>query len=330
MTNELEECYKMRKQQYNNINESNLDALWRNVKEYRQSKNFKAVMDACVRFRHLAPYNAMLVETQRPGAMYVLSEKEWFRKYDRGIKPNARPVIVLVPFGPVDFLFEINDTYPLKSNLFCKTDEDILEELAAPYKTKHDVSGHQLQHLMEQLCFHGIAIESFVAGAGFAAQIELLQKKSHAIHIPYGRDDYITWQAEYLLSVNSKAEKGETFASICHELGHLYCQHLLYPRGWKSWEVRHLPHATQEFEAESISWLICERLGIGNPSEKYLSDYLDRNNEIPTDVSIERILSATKDIWNMCLLDSHINHRDGLLYKHCDNFKEMVKHMKEK
>lgn len=311
-----------------NINESNLDALWRNVKEYRQSKNFKAVMDACVRFRHLAPYNAMLVETQRPGAKYVLSEKEWRRKYDRGIKPNARPVIVLVPFGPVDFLFEINDTYPLKSNLFWKTDEDILRELAAPFKTKHNVSEQQLQHLMEQLCFHGIAIESFIAGAGFAAKIELLKTNSHVIRIPYGKDSSIVWQAEYLLSVNSKAERGETFASICHELGHLYCQHLLYPRRWKPWEVRDLPHAAKEFEAESVSWLICELLGIGNPSEQYLSDYLDNNNEIPADVSIEHILSATKDIWNMCVLNSRINYRDGLLCKHSELFKEAIKQAK--
>ncbi len=312
-----------------NITESNLDALWRNVKEYRQSKNFKAVMDACIRFRHLAPYNAMLVETQRPGAKYVLSEKEWRRKYDRGIKPNARPVIVLVPFGPVDFLFEINDTYPLKSTLFWKTDEDILEELAAPYKTKHDVSGQQLLHLMDQLCFHGIAIESFVAGASFAAKIELLQTNSHVIRIPYGRDCCIEWQAEYLLSVNSKAKRGETFGSICHELGHLYCQHLLYPRGWKPWKVRILPHAAKEFEAETISWLICELLGIGNPSEQYLCNYLNKNNEIPTDVSIEHILSATKDIWNMCMLNNRINYRDGLLFKHNEQFKEAIKQAKD-
>ena len=319
----------MNNQLNGNINESNLDALWRNVKEYRKSKNFKAVMDACVRFRHLAPYNAMLVETQRPGAKYVLSEKEWRKKYDRGIKPNARPVIVLVPFGPVDFLFEINDTYPLRTNLFWKTDEDILEELAAPYKTKHDVSGQQLQHMINQLCYHSIAAEPFVAGSGYAARIELLQSQSHTISIPLGRDNAIRWQADYLISVNSKAENGEAFASICHELGHLFCQHLSYPRGWKQWDVRRITHAAQEFEAESVSWLICELLGIGNPSEQYLSGYLDNNSEIPSEVSIERILSATKDVWNMCTLDNHLSYRDGLLFKHCDKFKEEIKRLKE-
>lgn len=59
-----------------NFSECNLDSLWRNVKSYRSSENFMAVMNACSRFRHLAPYNAMLVEMQRLGARYVLSEKE--------------------------------------------------------------------------------------------------------------------------------------------------------------------------------------------------------------------------------------------------------------
>lgn len=68
--------------------ESNLDSLWRNVKSYRSSDNFMAVMKACSRFRHLAPFNAMLVEKQCPGTRYVLSEKEWRSKYDRGIKPK--------------------------------------------------------------------------------------------------------------------------------------------------------------------------------------------------------------------------------------------------
>jgi hypothetical protein len=296
------------------------------VKSFRESKNFKEVLNACVRLRHLAPYNAMLVEIQRPGANYVLSEKEWRTKFDRGIKPNARPVIVLVPFGPVDFLFEINDTFPLKSKLFSKSVEDILEEIAAPYKTKHEVSDKQLNHFIEQLCYHGIALDTgFIAGADFGAQIELLKSHSHTINIPFSKDKYVRWDADYLLSVNSKAQNGECFANICHELGHLFCYHLPSPQTWKKWYVRDIPHGAEEFEAESISWLICEILGIGNPSEKYLSGYLDFNHEIPSKVSIERILSATKDVLKLCLPDKRISYRDGLLYKNCDDFKEKIK-----
>lgn len=320
---------KMNNQNIDNINLSNLDALWQTVKSYRESKNFKEVLKACVRLRHLAPYNSMLVEIQRPGALYVLSEKEWRTRFDRGIKPNARPVIVLVPFGPVDFLFEINDTYPLKSRLFSKSVEDIMEEISAPYKTKHDVSDNQLNHLMGQLSCHGIAIDTrFIAGADFGAQIELLTSYPHIINIPYSKDKYVSWDADYLLSVNSKAQNGERFASICHELGHLFCYHLPYPQTWKKWEVRNISKAAEEFEAESVSWLICERLCIGNPSEKYLSCYLETNNEIPRDVSIERILSATKDVMKLCSFYKCISYRDGLLYKNCDDFKNVIKQIK--
>lgn len=316
----------MNNQTIDNIIQSNLDALWQTVKSYRESKNFMDVLKACVRLRSLAPYNAMLVEIQRPGASYVLSEKEWRTKFDRGIKPNARPVMVLVPFGPVDFLFEINDTYPLRSELFSKSIEDTLEEIAAPYKTKHDVSDKQLNHLIKQLSCHSIAIDTgFIAGADFGAQIELLTSNSYTIYIPYNKDRFVRWDADYLLSVNSKAQNGECFASICHELGHLFCYHLISPRNWKRWDVRKISHGAREFEAESVSWLICELLCIGNPSEKYLSHYLDSNHEIPPEVSIERILSATKDVMKLCSLEKRISYRDGLLYKNCDDFKEKIK-----
>ncbi|MBR4886704.1 MAG: hypothetical protein IKU16_05440 [Muribaculaceae bacterium] len=309
--------------------ETNLDSLWRNVKTYRSSENFLSVMKACSRFRHLAPYNAILVEMQRPGARYVLSEKEWRNKYDRGIKPNARPLIVLVPFGPVDFLFEINDTYPLKTVLFGKTDDEILEAIANPYKTKRDVSDNILNTTIDRLAIHGIAIDkSFVAGANYAARIELLDNISHTINLHISKEKIINWRANYLLSINKNAQKGECFASICHELGHLFCQHLIAPEDWKKWQVRDLLHATKEFEAESVSWLVCERLGIGNPSEKYLSGYLTENNEIPPEVSIEKILYAVKEVWNICTLESHVTYRDGLLYKHCEDFKEMIKCIK--
>ncbi len=311
----------------NIINESNLDALWHNVKTYRQSDKYKAVLNACVRFRHLAPYNAMLVEIQRPSARYVLTEKEWKTKYDRGIKPNARPIIILVPFGPVDFLFEISDTYPLNSTLFSRTENDILEEIAAPYETKNDVSDRQLYHLIERLSIHGIAIDlAFIAGASYSARIELLKSNSHTITIPIGRKYEVKWKADYLLSVNKNAQNGEKFASICHELGHLFCSHLNAPRNWKKWEVRHIPYSAKEFEAESVSWLICELLGIDNPSERYLSNYLSSNGEIPSEVSIERILSATKIIEDICSTNKKTNYKDGLLYKNCEDFRKHLKY----
>ena len=309
----------------NKTTESKLDELWKDVKEFRTSEHFLKVLEACKRFRNLAPYNSMLVEMQRPGARYVLTKQEWKKKFDRAIKPNARPIIVLVPFGPVDFLFDICDTYP--TDLFKRTDEDILEELAAPFKTKREVSDEMLNNLTSQLAFHGIAIDNkFISGAGYGARIELLSDDYHPdIYIKINQRETLRRQANYLISANKNALNGERYANICHELGHLFCFHLPSPLNWKKWEERNISLNAKEFEAESVAWIVCERLGIDKPSIQYLNGYLDKNQEIPPYVSIERILSAAKDVLNMCEVNKTITYRDGLLYKNCEEFKNAVK-----
>ena len=63
---------------------SSLDVLWNNVKSFRDSRNYSRLMKACATYRHLAPYNAMLVALQRPGARYMLTEMDWLKRYNRG------------------------------------------------------------------------------------------------------------------------------------------------------------------------------------------------------------------------------------------------------
>ena len=47
----------------------------------------------------------------------------------------------------------------------------------------------------------------------------------------------------------------------------------------------------REFEAESVSYIVCARLGIDNPSEEYLSGYVKNYDEIPN-ISLYCILKA--------------------------------------
>lgn len=50
--------------------------------------------------------------------------------------------------------------------------------------------------------------------------------------------------------------------------------------------------------AESVCWLVCERLGIKNPSAEYLSGYLDNNENIPV-ISIDTVLKSASKIEKM-------------------------------
>lgn len=311
--------------------QTNLDILFQRVKRYRASAYYRDLLNVCRRFRNLAPYNAMLVNMQKPGSRYVLREDEWRKRFSRIIKPNAQPLIVLVPFGPVDFLFEIGDTQPDGTQLFPKKDTEIMDEIAAPYRTKSSVSLSLIHTLMENSAFEGVAFDEHMnAGVDYAAKIEILEKGQQSVEVRINQDNKIPYLAPYLISINAKAESGELFANIVHELGHLFCYHLDSPAKWEKWKVRDLPHEVEEFEAESVSWLICERLNVGNPSEKYLAGYLDGNSEIPNGVSIERIFSAFNKVWNLLNSERQVTYRDGWIYKKDKAFQQQVKQITSK
>lgn len=53
-----------------------------------------------------------------------------------------------------------------------------------------------------------------------------------------------------------------------------------------------------EFEAESIRWLICERLGIKNPSAEYLIHHLKPDRTTPN-ISVDAVLKAVGFIENL-------------------------------
>ena len=72
----------------------------------------------------------------------------------------------------------------------------------------------------------------------------------------------------------------------------LYAGHLGTPNE-KWWPSRRgLDLKTREFEAESISYLVCNRLGIASPSDEYLSGYFKNNNEVPS-ISLDCVMKAS-------------------------------------
>ncbi len=307
-----------------------LDALFAGVKGYRSSTNFFEMMKFCKRMKVLAPYNAMLAYLQRPGAKHLLNENKWQTLFGRGIKPDARPVLVLIPFGPLEYLFDVSDTYPLPDSKYNDSEmEKVIEELSAPFDARGKVDPTLFQNLKRNLAIFGIAYNpSMVAGRGFCAKLLLLEKQQEKLEFVVGKTTLV-YGANFLLSVNSKAGEAERFASIIHELGHYFCRHLEAPHTPKEWwDHRNLSHEVEEFEAESISWLICKRLGIDTPSDKYLHGYLDKNDEIPKGISMDIIFKSANDIWRMLVESMPLSK--GILYKCDKNFTAQIKALREK
>ena len=58
----------------------------------------------------LAPFNAMLLQIQKPGLRFAASAYDWNRIFRRTIKAKARPLLTLWPFGPVALVYDKMDT----------------------------------------------------------------------------------------------------------------------------------------------------------------------------------------------------------------------------
>lgn len=262
-----------------------IDRLYQDVHSYQSTTAFKELLLFIKHFRHMAPFNAMLLHVQKPGSQFVTSAEEWRNHYGRTIKPGARPLIILQPFGPVAFVYEYNDTIgpPLP------------DSVVAPFRTNQVITSHQLHKLIYNIKTDGIGTYCNNYGTNSAGQIQW-HPETEILVTEDGKYDI---KSHFTIVYNNNLTDTEVYTTILHELGHLYCGHLYHDHKEEKWLPERfnigLTREQKEFEAETVSWLVCERLGIKNPSAQYLSDYLNHNDQIPS-VSIDTILKATNTV----------------------------------
>ena len=87
-----------------------LDQLISDSKLYTKSKDYKELLDFVVRLRNFAPFNAMLLQVQKPGLSYAASARDWRVRFGRWPKEGARPLLILWPFGPVALVYDVMDS----------------------------------------------------------------------------------------------------------------------------------------------------------------------------------------------------------------------------
>lgn len=259
-----------------------LDKLFQQVEEYRNSKNFHDLLTFIKRFPKYAPFNAFLLHTQKPGSLYVASVSEW-DALNRSVKPGARPLVILWPFAPVHFVYELGDT---------EGDEPLPDEVINPFKNRGSLSRGRLEILLGNLLCFGISCHESDHGSASAGFIEVAKVPE----IRTIQDQRV--RVNYHLVLNQNHENAVKFATAAHELGHLFCGHLgtMSDRLWPN--RAGLAKEVEEFEAESVAWLLCERANLENPSAQYLADYLDSHAKIP-EISVETVLKAVRMVESM-------------------------------
>jgi IrrE N-terminal-like domain len=266
-----------------------LDELFTLARRYKSSKAYSELIRFIAKFWFYAPFNAMLVHIQKPGARYVAPPHRWLSDYHRRIKAEAQPLVILQPMGPVMFVFDVSETEPEKDAPPLPTNVE------RPFDVRQGHVKGELWITIENAKRDGISVGERKDGSQRAGSIEIAKPGQYLTILVKQRPapEYLQVPLRYKLILNSSHSAETKYATLVHELAHLYCGHLGTPneRWWS--DRAGVPHEVQEFEAESICYLVCKRLGIDNPSATYLANYLKENKEsdVPA-ISLECVMKS--------------------------------------
>ena len=197
----------------------------------------------------------MLLQMQKPGLSYAASARDWRERFGRTPKEGARPLLILWPFGPVALVYDVQDT-----------DGEPLPDDVASFFAYGVINEDKFGAFKRLLTKKDIELCLVDAGDQNAGSIRVIKRAT--------KDRETT---QYRVHMNRNHAMPVQFATLAHELGHLFLGHLGPDQALNVPERPTMSHAQREIEAESVAYLVCARNGVKSKSETYLTNYVGKN-----------------------------------------------------
>lgn len=196
------------------------------------------------------------------------NNKRW-AELGRRIKSTATPIVILRPMGPVMVVYEVGDTFG------SALPESMLD-------VHGSISEKDLARLMRRVTNQGIRIAHTKMGMRLAGDV----RPNLFGDLPDA----------FLIRLNDASPIATQFATLCHELAHIYCGHCGH-QGLDDWwpDRRGLVDLPErEFEAEGAAHLVLSRAGCKTKSASYLAGYV-RSCDM-TKISMDTVIRAASRI----------------------------------
>jgi hypothetical protein len=170
------------------------------------------LLNFITKFRQYAPFNGLLLHIQNPDVTYVASASDWKWKFNRLPKRGTRSLVILQPFGPVMFVYDLQDT----------EGAPVPDALLKPFNTTGVLPEAVYERTLLNCSVHGIEIREDLKGlfgAGKAIRLTSIARDHYKeLSLPPG--------TTYLILLNRNHSPEEKYSTLAHELGHIFCGHL--------------------------------------------------------------------------------------------------------
>lgn len=258
-----------------------LDELFRQGGRWRSRCRFLELLEFISRFPAYSPLNGFLIHLQDPGATRVATPRMWARKYQRRLRPGARPIVILAPMSPVLFVFDVRDT------------EGPAPVPAGGYPP--ELTG-RLPHRILDMTLHNCTVqriavreaETLSPSAERAIRLTPALRKKHAA---LGLEPNI----RYLVLLDSGLSPEVRYGALILELGRIFCGHLgIDSDAW--WiERKDLDLERIELEAAAVAHLVCRRKGLTAVPGGFLADGRENDRDLPP-FSLNAVFQAASHI----------------------------------
>lgn len=255
------------------------------------------LLDQVAGIREHRLFNSLLIVLQRPHAKYLLPARQWRDRWGRRVRPGQHPILIMWPFSPDEFLFDVSQVEPASDRA-----PELPTERSNPFAMQHAQDAAFALHWMKNNATHD-GVRTTTAGHGLSSAGQIARATPGRMLALEARDGSVaigsSTRLRYEVLLNDAYSDTEQLATMAHELGHLYCGHLgALETDW--WPARRPEsEAMREFEAESVAQLVFRRVAPEAQLPPHLFQYFGENLPEPTD-EWQHVANAADRIIDMC------------------------------
>ena len=245
------------------------DGIAQGIQELFQSDKYRSYLSVMSRFHRYSVNNTMLIYLQRPDATLVAGYEKWKKQFGRHVKQGERGITILAPTPFKKRIEAVKLDPDTKAPLLDKDGNQITEEreisipMFKPVKV-FDVAqtdGRPLPNLASALSGNVEQYEVFVEALRRSAPVPISFRD-----IVKDTDGYFS-PSDQAITIREGMSEVQTISALVHEIAHSKLhnyekQQAEAAAGAESAEPVKKDRHTEEVEAESVSYAVCQYFGI--------------------------------------------------------------------